>query len=89
MSILTTQISSDTISPSTRAKTKGIFGTANQTTSDVLEMVGEGTGIVLRSLQIANLGLKEAKVDMYLDALSNLMSRGLTKEDAISLMHNA
>ena len=89
MSLLTTEISADTIRPSTRAKSKGLFSTANQTTSDVLEMVGEGTGIVLRSLQIANISLKEAKVDMYLDAVSNIMARGLSKEDAVSLMANA
>lgn len=89
MSLLTTTISAGEIKPSTRAKSRGLFSTANQTTSDVLEMAGEATGIALRSLQIANISLKEAKVDMYLDAVSNIMARGLSKEDAISLMANA
>ena len=55
----------------------------------MLKMTGEATGIMLRSLEIANIGLKEAKVDMYLDAVSNIMERGVSKEDAIALMANA
>ena len=89
MDILTTPISIDLITPSRRAKTVGIFGTANNVGSDMLKMTGEATGIVLRSLEIANIGLKEAKVDMYLDAVSNIMERGVSKEDAIALMANA
>ena len=70
-------------------KKRGIMASTSNSISEIADTVSETAEALRRTMSITNTMLKGMEGEVYFDAVEELMSRGLTAEQAVAYMEAA